>query len=318
MTLATSYAYSTVYLQCGFSQLPHPRPPPRCLRPRVLLDVIRMETDPSRRRGAINGDQNEHTLNQAPDFHVEQRQLAHSTSPLLQQQARISGNHLRTLAETTGDSWFAAWILAYFTFSPHADLSAIFTLVHLDIVLVDLLRTSAATMRATRSLAHLAGLSRHPNGLACRAALNHGGRAYLRPSTLSQAPWQSRRGLSSHNLGGLKKVLRVSDEVTDAVATNKPVVALESTIYTHGALGEDLRLEAIVRENGGVPAVIGILDGVPTVGLTPEELERMVNSGTAAKASRRDLAYLSGMVSDSPSRSPLSPSFHFFTADLCF
>lgn len=95
-------------------------------------------------------------------------------------------------------------------------------------------------------------------------------------------------------------MLRISEEVSDAVATNKPVVALESTIYTHGALGEDLRLEAIVRENGGVPAVIGILDGVPTVGLTPEELERMVNSGTATKVSRRDLAYLSGMVSDSP------------------
>lgn len=167
-------------------------------------------------------------------------------------------------------------------------------------------------MRATRSLASLAGLSRHSNGLAC-----HGGRAYLRSSSASRAPWQSRRWLSSHNFGSLKKVLRVSEEVTDAVATNKPVVALESTIYTHGALGEDLKLEAIVRENGGVPAVIGILDGVPTVGLTPEELERMVSSGTATKASRRDLAYLAGMVRNSQSWFPLSRPLHFAAAEPC-
>lgn len=156
-----------------------------------------------------------------------------------------------------------------------------------------------AAMKAARSLARLSGLSHHPNKLACRVALNHGAPAHPRSSSPSpsQTPWQSRRWLSSRNLGGLKGILRISDEVSDAVTTNKPVVALESTIYTHGALGPDLKLEAIVRENGGVPAVIGILDGVPTVGLTPEELERMVNAGTAAKASRRDLAYLTGMVS---------------------
>lgn len=164
-------------------------------------------------------------------------------------------------------------------------------------------------MRATQPLTYLSSLSHHPNRLASRVALNHGARLYPRSSSPCQAPWQSCRRLSSHNLGSLRKILRISDEVSDAVATNKPVVALESTIYTHGALGEDLRLEAIVRENGGVPAVIGILDGVPTVGLTPEELERMVNSGTAAKASRRDLAYLSGMVSRFPLPSALD---HFF------
>ncbi|KAI0523760.1 Indigoidine synthase A like protein-domain-containing protein [Xylaria bambusicola] len=99
------------------------------------------------------------------------------------------------------------------------------------------------------------------------------------------------------NVSGLKEILRVSEEVTDALATNKPVVALESTIYTHGALGNDLELEAIVRRNGGVPAVVGILGGVPTVGLTPDEVNRMVE-GSPKKASRRDLAFLvgSGMV----------------------
>ncbi|KAI0863269.1 Indigoidine synthase A like protein-domain-containing protein [Xylaria cubensis] len=98
-------------------------------------------------------------------------------------------------------------------------------------------------------------------------------------------------------LAGLKEILRVSEEVTEALATNKPVVALESTIYTHGALGNDLDLEGIVRRNGGVPAVVGILGGVPTVGLTPDEVTQMVE-GSPKKASRRDLAYLvgSGMV----------------------
>ncbi|CAK7271403.1 hypothetical protein SEPCBS119000_004586 [Sporothrix epigloea] len=86
-------------------------------------------------------------------------------------------------------------------------------------------------------------------------------------------------------------LLRVSEEVEAALATNRPVVALESTIYTHGALGMDLRLEAIVRENGGVPAVIGVLDGQPCVGLKPEEITRMVDEG-AQKVSRRDLAVM--------------------------
>lgn len=96
---------------------------------------------------------------------------------------------------------------------------------------------------------------------------------------------------------GIKDVLRISEEVADGIATNGPVVALESTIYTHGALGDDLGLEDIVRRHGGIPAVVGILDGVPTVGLTPEQVARMVNSGTARKVSRRDIAYLVGMVS---------------------
>ncbi|OTB06642.1 hypothetical protein M426DRAFT_318696 [Hypoxylon sp. CI-4A] len=98
----------------------------------------------------------------------------------------------------------------------------------------------------------------------------------------------------SGSLAALRDLLRVSEEVTDALATNKPVVALESTIYTHGALGNDLDLEGVVRRNGGVPAVVGILGGVPTVGLLPEEVARMVE-GSPKKVSRRDIAYLVGM-----------------------
>ncbi|KAK0731741.1 Indigoidine synthase A like protein-domain-containing protein [Lasiosphaeris hirsuta] len=93
---------------------------------------------------------------------------------------------------------------------------------------------------------------------------------------------------------GLQGLLNVSPEVADAVATNKPVVALESTIYTHGAFEQDLLLEEIVRRNGAVPAVCGILAGVPTVGLFKDEVARMVNEG-AKKASRRDLAHLVGL-----------------------
>ncbi len=99
------------------------------------------------------------------------------------------------------------------------------------------------------------------------------------------------RGLSSSSTPPLGKILRIDEEVKAALAANKPVVALESTIYTHGALGMDLRLEAIVREHGAVPAVVGVLDGVPSVGLQPDEVARMVAEG-ARKVSRRDLAWV--------------------------
>jgi pseudouridylate synthase / pseudouridine kinase len=87
----------------------------------------------------------------------------------------------------------------------------------------------------------------------------------------------------------------VSDEVRDAVATNRPVVALETTIYTHGALGRDLPevLESVVRDHGAVPATIGVLDGVARVGMSPAEVDRMVHEG-ASKLSRRDLAHIVG------------------------
>ncbi|KAM7207041.1 Indigoidine synthase A like domain containing protein [Rhypophila sp. PSN 637] len=98
---------------------------------------------------------------------------------------------------------------------------------------------------------------------------------------------------NSKSWGALSGILDIRPEVADAVASNAPVVALESTIYTHGKLGNDLGLEDIVRKNGAVPAVCGILNGVPTVGLTPDEVERMIHEG-AKKASRRDIAFLVG------------------------
>lgn len=104
----------------------------------------------------------------------------------------------------------------------------------------------------------------------------------------------------SNGLPALNDWLRVSDEVADAVAKNKPLVALESTIYTHGALSKDLPLEHedLVRSLGGIPAIIAIVDGVPTVGVSGSEMIRMVERGDAAKVSRRDISYLVGMVSE--------------------
>ncbi|RYP70168.1 hypothetical protein DL769_005047 [Monosporascus sp. CRB-8-3] len=115
----------------------------------------------------------------------------------------------------------------------------------------------------------------------------------LRALSASRTFSQPNASFSSSKLEGLKDILKVSEEVEDALATNKPVVALESTIYTHGALG-DLGLEDIVRRNGSVPAVVGILDGVPTVGLLRDDVTRMIE-GSATKVSRRDIAYLVGM-----------------------
>ncbi|KAK6865983.1 Pseudouridine-metabolizing bifunctional protein [Apiospora arundinis] len=115
----------------------------------------------------------------------------------------------------------------------------------------------------------------------------------LRPLQTSASLSTSASYRSSGQLGALQKLLKVSEEVTDALATNKPVVALETTIYTHGALGE-LDLESVVRRNGGVPAVVGILEGVPTVGLTPDEVAHMV-ANSPRKVSRRDIAYIVGM-----------------------
>jgi pseudouridine-5'-phosphate glycosidase/pseudouridine kinase len=115
----------------------------------------------------------------------------------------------------------------------------------------------------------------------------------------SQTRFFSSKPAARSAIPGLSERLWVSEEVSDAVATNKPVVALESTIYTHGALGNDLAKEHsdLVRSQGGIPAIIAIVDGVPKVGASPEEIIRMIGDKRTVKASRRDIAYLVGMVS---------------------
>jgi pseudouridylate synthase len=86
----------------------------------------------------------------------------------------------------------------------------------------------------------------------------------------------------------------VSTEVRDAVATGRPVVALESTIFTHGLprprnLEVAREAEARLRDNGVVPATIGVVDGVPTIGLSDDQIELLSNEDDAVKVSVRDL-----------------------------
>lgn len=96
----------------------------------------------------------------------------------------------------------------------------------------------------------------------------------------------------------LKKYLSVSAEVQAALDAGKPVVALESTIISHGMpypqnVETALNVEKIIRENGAVPATVAILQGKLTVGCSAEQIEYLGKKGLAVtKASRRDLPVL--------------------------
>jgi hypothetical protein len=125
----------------------------------------------------------------------------------------------------------------------------------------------------------------------CSAPVTGSGRL----PALAEASRQSRGMVTS----GLKSLLQISDEVSDAIANKKPLVALESTIYTHGAMGKELAQEHedLIRSHGGIPAIIAIVDGVPKVGVSPKEIVRMIETEGTVKVSRRDVSYLVGMVS---------------------
>ncbi len=95
----------------------------------------------------------------------------------------------------------------------------------------------------------------------------------------------------------MEKYLSYSQEVLDAKEKGYPIVALESTIISHGMpypqnVQTAREVEDIVRANGAVPATIAIIDGKIKIGLTDEELEMFGNAKDVAKASRRDLGYL--------------------------
>ena len=102
----------------------------------------------------------------------------------------------------------------------------------------------------------------------------------------------------------LAKYLDVAPEVAQAVAAGKPVVALESTIISHGMpypqnVETALKVEQIIRDNGAVPATIAILGGRLKAGCTKEEIEYLGKQGQAVtKASRRDLAVLCARGAD--------------------
>jgi pseudouridylate synthase len=85
-----------------------------------------------------------------------------------------------------------------------------------------------------------------------------------------------------------------SPAVTDALADGRPVVALESTILSHGlprptSLQVGIELEELVRAGGAVPATIAVLDGVPYVGLDDGQLQRVAMEEDLRKISQRDL-----------------------------
>lgn len=92
-------------------------------------------------------------------------------------------------------------------------------------------------------------------------------------------------------------LVRPSEEVRAALAAGRPVVALESTIISHGMpypknVAMATEVEQIVRDGGAVPATIAVLDGVPRVGLSAEELELLGSHPEVMKASVRDLPYV--------------------------
>jgi pseudouridine-5'-phosphate glycosidase len=95
----------------------------------------------------------------------------------------------------------------------------------------------------------------------------------------------------------LEKYLDINPEVKAALEEGKPVVALESTIISHGMpypknVETALKVESIIRENGAIPATIAILEGRLKVGLTTEEVEFLGKTSGVIKTSRRDIPFI--------------------------
>ena len=84
--------------------------------------------------------------------------------------------------------------------------------------------------------------------------------------------------------------MKISNEVLEALKNNKPVVALDSTIISHGMpyprnVECALAVEKVIRDNGAIPATIGIIEGEPIVGMSPEEIELFGKTKGIAKVS---------------------------------
>lgn len=95
----------------------------------------------------------------------------------------------------------------------------------------------------------------------------------------------------------LNPYLTYTDEVRDALETGKPIVALETTIISHGMpypqnIEMARKVEAIIRAEGAVPATIGIMDGKVKIGLNEQELEAFATNKQVDKVSRRDFPYM--------------------------
>lgn len=127
----------------------------------------------------------------------------------------------------------------------------------------------------------------------------------LRPSCRHVQGYTIRRAHGHRHYSLLNGCVRISDEVKQALVENRAIVALESTIFTHGypypenvALAS--RLESLVRSLDAVPATIGILDGIAHVGFEGRDLERLAGCAgqkEPLKVSRRDLAFACGVGS---------------------
>ncbi|KAH6666026.1 Indigoidine synthase A like protein-domain-containing protein [Halenospora varia] len=100
-----------------------------------------------------------------------------------------------------------------------------------------------------------------------------------------------------------QRTVEIAGHIRSAVRAHSPVVALESTIYTHGFPNPEnfklaMKLERLVRKFGALPATIGVINGVVKVGLTPAEIRLLCDSAgkpETMKVSRRDLAYIMGL-----------------------
>ena len=95
----------------------------------------------------------------------------------------------------------------------------------------------------------------------------------------------------------MNEYLHINPEVESALRSNKPVVALESTIISHGMpypknVETAMRVEQIVRDNGAVPATIGVMNGKCVVGMTKQEIETFGKASGVWKVSLRDLSYV--------------------------
>ncbi|MGI6713808.1 MAG: pseudouridine-5'-phosphate glycosidase [Bacilli bacterium] len=89
-------------------------------------------------------------------------------------------------------------------------------------------------------------------------------------------------------------MIKIADHIAEAMRKHQPIVALESTIISHGMpypqnVKTALEVEQVIRDNGAIPATIGIIDGIPIIGMTPEEIEAFGKRDGIEKVSRRDL-----------------------------
>ncbi|WP_128895216.1 pseudouridine-5'-phosphate glycosidase [Longirhabdus pacifica] len=95
----------------------------------------------------------------------------------------------------------------------------------------------------------------------------------------------------------MKQYLSFTEEVRQALDNNQPIVALETTIISHGMpypqnIEMAKEVEQIIRDNGAVPATIGIMNGKIKIGLTDEELQEFATNKQVEKVSRRDFPYM--------------------------